>query len=540
MNRRFHKRAISAAAAILTLTSAVTVTSASQRNEITLESSTSSASAGEVFNVDLGLKTDSKGVSGFTIDFCFDPEAVTLDVAQSSEYTPNGGFTIVTNYEYDKGVVRLVGANMNSENVTKDSVLASLVFTVNDDWKGDIDFWTEVDTLVASEGDDFINVDCRSYGPYNPYTVEGPAEEDSSAAETTTTTEAETTTTTVTETSAETSSPTQTLPSEYIPDSSLPDEIIPEKTTTTEAVTEPDDSSADNDNESGALYVHRQGNEDYNNEEPLQYTFSPYDYVENADEPVDISVSVYSDGSAQGGIGMQTADGWKIFSSETGSGEQTWKAENIDLTDVYGDVAVQLYYLKNNSEFKINSISITPANSETPDEPVQTEPVVTTLPSNDLPAESEDTTPTTTVPESIEPIESISDTEATEPEAPADDKIDDIVIDDESSADDKNASDESKADEDASEPADSSSEVNADTNSTNGSASDSQTSSDTQTTTTAASNVESAVNNASAKADVNPDTGNGIGLYVCGAVGVLCVAQIGYSIYALTRKKEEE
>lgn len=52
---------------------------------------------------------------------------------------------------------------------------------------------------------------------------------------------------------------------------------------------------------------------------------------------------------------------------ETGS--DTWTAENIDPNSISGNVFVQLYYLKENSEFAIDSIEVVPVkasdNSET-------------------------------------------------------------------------------------------------------------------------------------------------------------------------------
>lgn len=517
MNKRFHKRAIAAAAAVLTLTSAVNTANASQRNEITIESSASSVSNGDTFSITVGYEPDSTGASGFTVDLHYDTDAVNINIDASGEYAPSGGFAIVTNIREDDGIVRIVGANLNGSNVTDSTVLANLSFTVKDGYYGDIDFWTDVDTLVATDGEDFVNVDYRSYGPYDPFTVDGPAEVTAAPATATTPptetmppetepTETETTTTEVTT--------EQSLPDEYIPELTEPETSAPEEAAPT--YSEPDNSEQipdvpDNGNSdnSDSLFVHKQGEADYNNEEALQYTFSPYDYISEADEPVDISVTVSSTGSAQGGIGMLTSDGWTIYGGEIGEeSEQVWTANEVDLSDVSGDIAVQLYYLKNNSEFTIKSIDISPSDSSLPyDEPETdttpevTEPSVEEISQETVPPETSvpesEPVPTETVPE--EETDVPTETEITKNSVPDGN--------DSSTGEVLNAS--------------ASSDVS------------------TEPQTTSVAQIESTVNNASVKADGNPDTGSGIGRYICYGITILCAGQIAYSIYALIRKNEE-
>lgn len=521
MNKRFHKRAIAATAAVLTLTSAVNTVNASQRNEITIESSASSVSSGDTFNITVGYEPDSTGASGFTVDLHYDTDAVNLNINASGEYAPSGGFALVTNIQADDGIVRIVGANLTGSNVTNSTVLANLSFTVKDGYYGDIDFWTDVDTLVATDGEDFVNVDYRSYGPYDPFTVDGPAEVTTTPATTTTPptetvppetepTETETTTTEVTT--------EQPLPDEYIPEQTEPEISAPEEVAPTDS--EPDNSeqipdvpdNVNSDN-SDSLFVHKQGESDYNNEEALQYTFSPYDYISEADEPVDISVTVSSTGSAQGGIGMLTSDGWTIYGGEIGEeSEQVWTANEVDLSDVSGDIAVQLYYLKNNSEFTIKSIDISPSDSspsydepEPDTTPEVTEPPVEEVPQETVPSE-------TSAPESEPvPIETVPEEETdvpTETEIPESS----VPVEDDTSSEEVS---------DLGNTTDSSSGVS------------------TEPQTTSAAQIESTVNNASAKADGNPDTGSGIGKYISYGIMVLCAGQMAYSIYALTRKNDE-
>ena len=117
MDKRFHKRAMSAAAAVLTLTSAVTSVSAAQKNEILLSSRTSVLKSGDTFNLKIGYKPDSIGVSGFTIDLHYDPNAVTLNIPYENGYNISSEFALVTNFEYSNNTVRIVGADLNAENV---------------------------------------------------------------------------------------------------------------------------------------------------------------------------------------------------------------------------------------------------------------------------------------------------------------------------------------------------------------------------------------------------------------------------------------
>lgn len=527
MNKRFHKRALSVTAAMLTLTSAVATVNAAQRNEITLKSSADSAAGGETFEITLGYEPDSTGASGFTVDLHYDPEAISLNVEQSAEYVPSGGFAIVTNFDAAEGTVRVVGANLTGDNVTEDTELARLSFTVNEGASGDIDFWTEVDTLVAADGEDFINVDYHAYGPYDPFTVAGPADsqsDETSSAEETTTTETETEPEYSTPDETVTSEAEQTTESESEPEQSLPEEYVPpqtqapEETAPTEMPSERPDGSRSED--SGALFVHTQGDSDYNNEEALQYAFSPYDYITETDQTVDISVEISSTGSAQGGIGMLTSEGWTIYGCSTDGdsdgGSEIWTANAVDLGDVLGDIAVQLYYLKNNSEFKVKSVSIKPTanDTDTSDEPQTTEPQVTE-PAVTEPTADEIVTQQPAVTEAPVTEMTVSETQTSE--------TTDLPTERTDAPNTEVSSPEAE-------------ETPAMTD-TSAAADGGQTTEQPQTTSSA--QVENAVSNASAKADGNPDTGNGIGKYICGGIMLLCGGQISYSIYALTKKTQE-
>lgn len=399
MNRSFHKRAITAATAVMTLTTVVTSVDAAAKNDITINADRTVVSAGESFDLVVGLDPDKVGISGFTIDLHYDTDAVSLSIPDESEYSPDSKFALVTNFEYADGIVRIVGANMTGGNVKIQTVIADLDFTVKDGYDGDIGFWTEVQDLVSTDGEEFVNAEFTAYGEYTQYKIKAEAPVTTTVPETTpTTTEPETTAepeTTPTETEPETSLPETFIPPETVivpettvpetepksetepetesesdtePEAELPEEYIPEDDEEAPDPEPDDDEQTDDD----VLFDHKQGDEDFVGESVLQYVFDPDEYTD-ADGTVDIEVTVESDGTASGGIGMQTEDGWKIYSaSSDGSGETVWTAEDVDLSAISGSIAVQLYYLEHDSEFKITDITITSDGDEDTDEEYDT------------------------------------------------------------------------------------------------------------------------------------------------------------------------
>ncbi|MBR1724326.1 MAG: hypothetical protein IJ723_04825 [Ruminococcus sp.] len=542
MDKRFHKRAISAAAAVMTLTTVVTSVDAAAKNEITIESSKSSLLPGESFELTVGYSPDKVGASGFTIDLHYDASAVTLNVPAESDYAPDSKFALVTNFEYDEGTVRIVGADLSGGNVTQQTVIADLDFTVNDGYSGDVSFWTGVEDLVYTDGEEFVNAEFTAFGEYTPYTVkaEQPAETTLPETEPPTTTTPETTP--EPETEPETSQPEPELPEPVIPPETvvipetepeteaepevqIPDEVTPsdEETSTEPETALPEETPAEPQSEE-VLFEHKQGGSDFTGETAVQYIFSPYDYVEAADT-VDIAVTVEADGTASGGIGMQTEDGWKIYSENAdGSGETVWTAEDVELSQVSGQIAVQLYYLEHDSEFKITNISITSDGEE---------------PQNSAPAEDTDTNedngetaytePAETEPETAAPEETVPETEQPETEAEEETAPEsDADTDSETETEQQNASPEADTSD---EPAVTEApDVNAE---------------DADSTTTPAatpqsSSPASSPAAAAPSADSNPVTGNGFigGHALPSGIIALCLAQIGYSTFRLTRKEQ--
>lgn len=569
MDSRFHKRALSAAAAVLTLTSAVTTVSAAQKNEITLSANNTVIKSSDSFNLTVSYKPDSVGASGFTIDLHYDPEAVTLNIPDENSYNISSSFALVTNFEYDNGTVRIVGAEMEANNVRSETNIAYLSFTVNDGYEGDIAFWTDVDTLVYSSGDSFVNADYNAPGKYSQYVLTAAPKEQQTEPPTTkpapkpappteTTEETTTTTTTVT---------TPSLPEEIVPETTVSPELpdtdngddnpaVPGETDN--GYDTPDDF--DTPHETSSLFYHSQGGSDYVNDEALQYSFSPFDFCsENiADKTVDISIEVYSTDTVVGGIGMLTYDGWTVYDGQESNGSAIWVANDVDLSEVSGDISVQIYYMKHDSTFEINNIIVTTYSNGVEEQypyiPDDTEQSDGWYPSED----------------EVQPEDTVTETTETEPEQPAEDADNESNPSEKEDSDtDSSQSGEDTADSEDEEDSSSlpgSSGVLSETTDDEGSESDSNSSdadslpsdndsssktdsssvavSGTSTTTNTSpsdSDVVAAVSSAKEIADSNPDTGKKIAteFYIAGGLIAASLAQIGYSIYSLGKRNNK-
>lgn len=591
MDRRFHKRAISAAAAVMTLTTVVTSVDAAAKNEITIESDKLEARAGDRLSVDVGISPDSVGVAGFTLDLHYDPEAVSLVIPADSDYAPDSKFTLVTNFEYQDGAVRIVGVNPTGGNVTAETAVAELEFTVNDGYSGEAGFWTEVEDLIAVSDGEFYNTEFTAFSEYSPYVVNIISADDSQPAESLPSPD---------ESSEADSSAADSLPgADSLPESNdsseapatLPEEMIPpadvvipdvpdveepssseaDSSDNTDSTTDPavapvpdnseyptpsevpDGAEEGSQSDPNALFSYKQGDEDYNNESALQYTFSPFDFAEDGElQTVDIAVTVESDGGAAGGIGMQTADGWEIYSATAdGSGEAVWTAEDVDLSQISGDVAVQLYYLQHNSEFKITGISVTASGTgdsassdasggqgeqgdvnandvptPTPDVQEQPDAVQPEQPSDENYGDSSDNGQPQTPPaqEDVQGGENGSDTDSSQGG----------TYDESSAADSQGESEASSSVADGSvTPANNGAQGDA-------SAAD-QSSSMVDSSSAQGSSAAPAAGDSSValpKADANPDTGSlfGKNIIPIGIIG-LCLTQIIYSSIQLLKKE---
>lgn len=370
MKLKVNKIALSLAAAALIVTSLLsTVTSASAANEITLTADKSAVKPGERINITVGFIPDETGAAGFTVNLHYDPDKIEVYIPSQSEtdseYKAESQFSVVTDYDYSEGTVRIVGANLTSENITSATSLAIAAFTVKSGASGDINFWTEVETMVSVSDSGYVN------SPYSAPTEEAPltvscsdkADDDTAttttkSASTTTTSkstndaDSQTTTTTKTAASATTAKTTsETTTKEQ--SESLPN-------TTSGAIAKPEDTTAatmEKDEKTEPLYTYQTQDTAYNSEQPVSCSFSLSDYITDFSKPYNLKVTISTSGSVNGGIGMLIDGGWQSWGNITHrSGTDIWTADNIDPNLVSGDVFIQLYYLKENSEFSVDSI----------------------------------------------------------------------------------------------------------------------------------------------------------------------------------------
>ena len=365
---KINKMALSVATAFLMLTSIVsTVASASGGNEIKLTSDKNFAQAGDSINVKASLEPDKTGVAGFTIDLHYDPSKVTVYVPtdEESESTYNVGskFSVITNYVASSGTIKIVGANLTGSNIKDSTDLALATFKVKDGVTGKINYWVEVETMVAEADGGYKSVSYSAPTEGSPLTVSAGKEITTTPATTTTTKPVETTTTTTTA-----KSETQT--------------------TTTATSAQP---------ESEPLFTHKQGDADFNSETSLQFGFKLSDYITDYSQHYNVKVNVKSSGNASGAVGALVDGSWSAQSTKlTGGEEAQWIYSDLDPSRTSDEVFVQLYYLKANADFQIASVEVTPVK-----EAVDTSAVTKVTAAEPKPAD--DTTTTTTTTASTEP-----------------------------------------------------------------------------------------------------------------------------------------
>ena len=344
---KINKIALSVATAFLMLTSIVsTVASASGGNEIKLTSDKNFAQPGDSINIKASLEPDKKGVAGFTIDLHYDPSKVTVYVPtdEESESTYNVGskFSVITNYVASSGTIKIVGANLTGSNIKDSTDLALATFKVKDGVTGKINYWVEVETMVAEADGGYKSVSYSTPTEGSPLTV--------SAGEEITTT--------------------------------------PATTTTTATSAQP---------ESEPLFTHKQGDADFNSETSLQFGFKLSDYITDYSQHYNVKVNVKSSGNASGAIGALVDGSWSAQSTKLTGGEETqWIYSDLDPSRTSDEVFVQLYYLKANADFQVASVEVTPVK-----EAVDTSAVTKVTAAEPKPAD--DTTTTTTTTASTEP-----------------------------------------------------------------------------------------------------------------------------------------
>lgn len=446
MNIGFKKAVISIGTAVVMLTSVFAGSVvASSTNEITVSPSSSTVKPGESFDVSVGYEAGTNGASGFQLFLHYDDELLDVYVPSTSElsgkYDVGSRFSVITNYSYGEGVVKIVGANMSANNITVDTALSLVSFKAKSGVSGTAKIWIEVEKLVENKDGSMVST------PYSAPTSSSPIKVKISAPTTTTTTTTPTTTTTTTTTptsttttttSQSTTTPTTTTATE--PTTTTTSKVTTPTTTTTtskatttttttskpatttttaasseaegstsistttsatttttltstqptltssetqltsdtpvttvsETVTtttsasatsqqpsEPSEDAIVIENDGDALYELSQGAEAYDETKVDPYCVDLRDYIEDFEQNYNVKVTFTADGYASGSISMNDIDGnWTKYYQNTD--QPVWEAQNISLDKNDALVFVQLFYLKENSTFTIESIEITP------------------------------------------------------------------------------------------------------------------------------------------------------------------------------------
>ncbi len=376
---KINKMALSVATAFLMLTSIVsTVASASGGNEIKLTSDKNFAQAGDSINVKASLEPDKTGVAGFTIDLHYDPSKVTVYVPtdEESESTYNVGskFSVITNYVASSGTIKIVGANLTGSNIKDSTDLALATFKVNDGVTGKINYWVEVETMVAEADGGYKSVSYSAPTDGSPLTV--------SAGEEITTTPATTTTTASSKAEATT---TTTAKSEKVTTTTTRPVETTTTTTTAKSETQTTTTATSAQPESEPLFTHKQGDADFNSETSLQFGFKLSDYITDYSQHYNVKVNVKSSGNASGAIGALVDGSWSAQSTKlTGGEEAQWIYSDLDPSRTSDEVFVQLYYLKANADFQIASVEVTPVKGAVDTSAVTKVTAAETKPADDI------------------------------------------------------------------------------------------------------------------------------------------------------------
>lgn len=379
---KINKIALSAATAFLMLTSIVsTVASASGGNEIKLTSDKTFAQAGDNINVTASLDPDKTGVAGFTIDLHYDPSKVTVYVPTEAEsegaYNVGSKFSVITNYVASSGTVKIVGANLTGSNIKDTTDLALATFKVKDGVSGDINYWIDVQTIVAEADGGYKTVSYSAPTEGSPLAVSAgeevttPATTTTSAKSETTTTTSKAATTTTKKTETKTETTTTTSSQAVTTTTAKPTEEVTTTTSQSEkqtsAVTTTTTASSTAQPDEKPLFTHKQGDADFNSETSLQYGFKLSDYITDYSKHYNIKVGVKSTGNASGAVGALVDGNWSTQSAKLSGDEKAqWIYSDLDPARTSDEVFLQLYYLKANADFEITSIEVTPV-SETVD-----------------------------------------------------------------------------------------------------------------------------------------------------------------------------
>ena len=377
MKRKFkiNKIALSLATAFLMVSTIVsTITSAAaSTNEFSITADKTSCQPGDTINLSIGLNPDQQGVAGFTIDLYYDSSKVS--VQNQNTYNSNSKFSVAANYNYKENAVRIVGVNPDSSDISEATNIINAAFTVKDNAKGKIDYWLDISTVSRTDGNGGYE-----FAPYSapskssPFVVTAPGNDTSATVQTTTSKSAPTvtttkpttvSTTTQSQTAASTTSTSKsTEPTETTTVSSTAStktsSVETTQTSTAESKKPASETTAKPEN-TKPLFTYKQDGQDFNSETVLQYGFKVSDYITDYTKNYDVKVNIKTTGNVSGAVGTMNNGTWEREDHKAAGGSETvWTYNNLDPNTSNGQVFVQLYYLKADSDFQVTSVEMTP------------------------------------------------------------------------------------------------------------------------------------------------------------------------------------
>lgn len=379
---KINKIALSLATAFLMVSTIVsTITSAAaSTNKFDITADKTTCQPGETINLSIGLDPDEQGVAGFTIDLYYDSSKVSV-ISENTNYS-NSKFSVASNYNYKENAVRIVGVNPDSSDISEMTNIINASFKVKDNAKGNINYWLDVSTVSRTDGNGGYE-----FAPYSapskssPFVVTAPGNDTATTVQTTTASKATTkaVTTTVTskqeETTAQTTQKTtvsstapkateMTTSSENTSVTSADESSSSPQTSRSESK-KPDVSTTIKKENTKPLFTYDQGEQDFNSETVLQYGFSISDYITDYSTKYDVKVNIKTTGNVSGSVGTMNNGTWDREDHKATAGSETvWTYNDLDPNISNGQVFVQLYYLKANSDFQVTSVEMTPVNDD--------------------------------------------------------------------------------------------------------------------------------------------------------------------------------
>ena len=179
---------------------------------------------------------------------------------------------------------------------------------------------------------------------------------------------------------AETAAPVTTTPAAVTEPAAPEEEPAP---------TEVPDAEPETADDSEPVFVYLQEGGDFNSETAVYYQIHLADYIQDRSKLYDIKVTVQASNAANGGLGIIVDGEWVVAHEKLrDTSAQVWELDGIDPRAATSDAVVQLYYLKDNAEFKVLGVEVTEANSTSAD--AAPEPEEITEPEAEEPAPEND------------------------------------------------------------------------------------------------------------------------------------------------------